>query len=96
MVTNREPRNAERFTAGHEGAGKSKGCLSILLALVLAGLVFAGLFLLTSGSVVVAALIAGAIFGVAALHYILWGWWLSGIIHQQVEEEEEEEAEESD
>jgi hypothetical protein len=60
----------------------------VLLALVLAGLVFAGLFLLTGGGVLPAALAAGAIFGVAALHYILWGWWLSGIIHQQVEEEE--------
>jgi hypothetical protein len=73
---------------GQEGPPKSKGCLSILLALWLAGLMFAGLFLLTSGSIIVAALIAGAIFGMAALQYILWGWWLSGIIRQRVEEEE--------
>ena len=61
----------------------------MLLALVLAALVFAGLFVLTSGSVLPAAVAAGVIFGVAALHYVLWGWWLSGIIRQQVEDEEQ-------
>lgn len=67
---------------------KSKGCLSVLLALAVAALVFAGLFLLTNGALVPAAVAAGLIFGVAAFHYVVWGWWLSGIIRRQVEEEE--------
>jgi hypothetical protein len=65
-----------------------KGCVSVLMALALAILVFAGLFLLTSGAVLPAAVAAAIIFGVAAFHYIVWGWWLSGIIRQQVEDEE--------
>ncbi len=83
-------RNDERRAGGQTEPPKTKGCLSVLLALVLAGLVFAGLFLITNGSVLPAALAAGVIFGVAALHYILWGWWLSGIIHQQVADEEQQ------
>ncbi|HQU45867.1 MAG: hypothetical protein B7Z73_10100 [Planctomycetia bacterium 21-64-5] len=67
---------------------KPKGCMSVLLALVLAVLVFAGLFILTSGAVAPAAVAAVVIFGVAAFHYVVWGWWLSGIIRRQVEEEE--------
>ena len=90
VVKNRESRNTERFGASREGPPNSKGCLSILLALLLAALMFAGLYLLTSGSIIVAALTAGVIFGMAALQYILWGWWLSGIIRRQVEEEERE------
>jgi hypothetical protein len=82
-------RNDERRAAGQNEPPKSKGCLSVLLALLLAGLVFAVLFVLTQGRVLVAALVAGVIFGMAALQWVLWGWWLSGFIHQQVEDEEQ-------
>lgn len=68
---------------------KSRGCFSVLLALIVAVLVFAVLFILTSGAVAPAAVAAGAIFGIAAFHYVVWGWWLSGLIRRQVEEEEE-------
>lgn len=68
---------------------KSRGCFSVLLALIVAVLVFAGLFILTSGAVAPAAVAAGVIFGVAAFHYVVWGWWLSGLIRRQVEEEED-------
>jgi uncharacterized membrane protein len=71
-------------------APRPKGCFGVLLALGLAVLVFAGLFLLSGGAVAIAAIAAGAIFGVAALHYVIWGWWLSGIIRQQVEDEEQQ------
>ena len=60
------------------------------MALALAILVFAGLFMLTSGAVLPAAVAAAIIFGVAAFHYVVWGWWLSGIIRQQVEDEEDD------
>ena len=77
-----------------EGPGnnppKTGGCLSIVLALLLAVFVFAGLYLVTSGAVRVAAIVAGVIFGFAAFHYFVWGWWLSGLIRKQVEDEERE------
>lgn len=69
-------------------APSSRGCFGVLLALGLAFLVFAVLFMLSGGAVAPAVVAAGAIFGVAALHYVIWGWWLSGIIRQQVEDEE--------
>ena len=61
-----------------------------MLALGLAVLVFAVLFVLTSGAIFPAAVAAGVIFGVAALHYVVWGWWLSGFIRRQVDEEQQE------
>lgn len=66
----------------------SRGCFGVLLALGVALFVFAVLFMLSGGAVAPAVLAAGIIFGVAALHYIIWGWWLSGIIRRQVEDEE--------
>ena len=68
---------------------KSKGCLGVLMALGVAALVFVVLFMLSGGAIAPAAVLAAAIFGVAALHYVIWGWWLSGIIRQQVEDEEQ-------
>ena len=68
-------------------ASKPKGCLGVLMALGLAVLVFVGLFMLSGGAIAPAAVVAGIIFGVAAFHYIVWGWWLSGMIRQQVEDE---------
>lgn len=64
--------------------------MPILLALGLGLLVFAVLFVLTSGAILPAAIAAGVIFGVAALHYVIWGWWLSGYIRRQVDEEQRE------
>lgn len=70
-------------------APSSRGCFSVVLAAGLALLVFAVLFMLSGGAVAPAVVAAAAIFGVAALHYVIWGWWLSGIIRQQVEDEEQ-------
>ncbi|MGH7194542.1 MAG: hypothetical protein ACREJM_13575 [Candidatus Saccharimonadales bacterium] len=65
-------------------------CLPIVLAFGLAVLIFAVLFVLTSGAILPAAIAAGVIFGVAAMHYVVWGWWLSGVIRRQVDEEQRE------
>jgi hypothetical protein len=32
--------------------------------------------------------------GLAAFHYVVWGWWLGGVIREDVEAEERAEAEE--
>jgi uncharacterized RDD family membrane protein YckC len=63
---------------------------SLLLATGFVLLVCAVLVFLTLGSFGFVPLIAGAIFAFVALHYFLWGWWLGGMIHQDVEEEEKE------
>ena len=31
---------------------------------------------------------AGGVFGLAALHYVVWGWWLGRMIRRDVEAEE--------
>ncbi|HET6880644.1 MAG TPA: hypothetical protein VFI31_10845 [Pirellulales bacterium] len=80
--------NVEKPSASE--APKGKGCLAVVMALGLALLVFAALFVLTSGAIAPAAVAGGIIFGVAAFHYVVWGWWLSGIIRQQVEDEEQQ------
>jgi type VI protein secretion system component VasK len=67
--------------------------LSILLALAISVLVFAALFMLTGGTIALPAAAAFVIFGMAAFHYLVWGWWLSKLIHREVEEEERAKAE---
>jgi hypothetical protein len=63
--------------------------LSIVLAFLLAAAVFIGLFFLTLGAVGPMLLIAGGVFLFAALHYLVWGWWLSRMIREEASEEEE-------
>lgn len=89
-MTSREKQQFEIRQPTSGSAPKNRGCLSIVLALFLAVLLFAALYMVTSGAVRVAAIVAGVIFLFAAFHYFVWGWWLSGLIRQQVEEEERE------
>lgn len=89
-VTSRENQQFEVRQPTRDNAPKSRGCLSIVLALFLAIFLFAALYMVTSGAVRVAAIVAGVIFLFAAFHYFVWGWWLSSLIRQQVEEEERE------
>jgi Flp pilus assembly protein TadB len=63
--------------------------LSIVLAFLLAAAVFIGLFFLTLGAVGPMLLIAGGVFLLAALHYLVWGWWLSRLIRQDTSDEED-------
>ena len=64
--------------------------LSILLAGLLALAILVGLFFLTLGAVGPMVLIAVGVFALAAFHYLVWGWWLSRYIHDEVEEEDRE------
>jgi hypothetical protein len=68
---------------------KSRGPIaSTLSAIVAIFILFASVLLCSFGNLMWPAIIAGAIFALAALHYLLWGWWLSKAIQRQVEEEE--------
>jgi hypothetical protein len=64
--------------------------LSILLAGVFGVAILVGLFFLTLGAVGPMVLIAAGVFALAAFHYVVWGWWLSRYIHDEVAEEDRE------
>lgn len=63
--------------------------LPIVLALGVLGLVCVGLFFLTGGFFGIVLIIGGGVFALAAVHYLVWGWWLSGIIREDVAAEEQ-------
>ena len=69
---------------------KQGSFVSIALALVLAAVLFTGLFFLTLGAVGPILVVAVCVFALAAFHYFVWGWWLSKAIRDEVEEEERE------
>jgi hypothetical protein len=64
--------------------------LSILLALGVLALACVVLFFLTGGFFGLVMVIAGVAFAFAALHYLVWGWWLGALIRRDAEEEDDE------
>jgi hypothetical protein len=65
-----------------------------LLALLVGLFLFAGLLLIAGGAAVVvagAAVVGVLALGFAAFHYLIWGWWLSGVIEREVADDEESE-----
>jgi hypothetical protein len=73
-----------------EEAKPATSPLSILLALGVLALICIVLFFLTGGFFGLVLAIGGVAFGFAALHYLVWGWWLGALIRRDVEDEEEE------
>jgi hypothetical protein len=62
-------------------------------ALVLASLL--GFLMIPVAGVALAAVaLVFVLVALAAFHYVVWGWWLSGVIRDDVEAEERAEAEE--
>ncbi|MEX0866107.1 MAG: hypothetical protein WD030_02040 [Pirellulales bacterium] len=66
--------------------------LAVLTAVMLAG----GVVVLTLGAFAWVIFLGLGIFLFAALHYLVWGWWLSGAIHREVAREDAERAAESE
>lgn len=63
--------------------------LAAMLGLVLL-LGFSSLLIMIMGPFGVALLlVAGLIFAAVVVHYVVWGWWLSGIIRREAELDEE-------
>ncbi len=56
--------------------------------LLAAGGALAFLMLPVAGVVMATGGVVALLFGAALFHYVVWGWWLSGVIREQVEEEE--------
>ena len=81
----------ERPAADDDSAPPRQGSyLSLILASLLALAVFLGLFFLTLGAVGPIVVIGGGVFALAAFHYVVWGWWLSRLIRQDVEDEQQQ------
>ncbi|MCE9548047.1 MAG: hypothetical protein K8T25_21445 [Planctomycetia bacterium] len=64
---------------------------TVLLAAVVAPLPFILLALLSQGMLLPLMFVGGAVFAMIALHYLIWGWWLSDVIHRDVAAEDEAE-----
>ena len=65
--------------------------MPIVLAGLLLVVICAALFFLTLGSFGIVIVIGLVVFGIAAMHYFIWGWWLGKMIREDVEAEEREE-----
>lgn len=73
-------------------ASKPRGSwMAIILVLLVAICAVVGLMFLTLGYFVLVLIIGAGVFGFAAFHYLVWGWWLTKVIR---EEEERKGAEE--
>jgi Flp pilus assembly protein TadB len=64
--------------------------MSLLLAAFFGLAILVGLFFITLGAVGPIVVIGGGVFALAAFHYIVWGWWLSRYIRDEVAEEDRE------
>ncbi|REJ69147.1 MAG: hypothetical protein DWQ31_05535 [Planctomycetota bacterium] len=76
------PERPPSLDAPRAAAPTSRPLLTIggsLVGLVLLSVI---LLLCTAGNPI-AFLVAGGIFGFAALHYMIWGWWLGRMIHEE-------------
>ena len=77
-------------------ASRPASLWGVILAGVGALIIAAALGFLMIPVAGVALAAAGIVFvfvAIAAFHYVVWGWWLSGVIREDVEAEERAEAE---
>jgi len=62
--------------------------LGLLLAAAAAIIICTGLFFLTQGLFGLVLLVGGGVFAMAALHYLIWGRWLSRMLYDEAAAEE--------
>jgi O-antigen/teichoic acid export membrane protein len=66
-----------------------RGCLSLALALALSGVLLLAFVVLAASTllpaVAFAAVAAALLFALAALHYLVWGYWLGRMIRKEEE-----------
>jgi hypothetical protein len=65
------------------------GLLTAVVSIVAVVVLLAPLAVLTPALMIGGGLVIGGIFGVAALHYLVWGWWLGSMIKQEEDEDDE-------
>jgi hypothetical protein len=78
----------ERVTPDGSQPARGSSWLPIMLASLLAAVVCIVLFFLTLGGFGMVLAIGGGVFAFIGLHYVVWGWWLSRMIREEVEQEE--------
>jgi hypothetical protein len=62
--------------------------LAMLLAAFFAMFCLVGISLLTFGYAAIIFAVVAALFGLIAFHYLVWGWWLAGVIEREEAEQE--------
>jgi hypothetical protein len=91
------PRRGPLIPASSELKKTSGSLLSIFLAgvgaMVLAS-ILGFLMIPVAGVALASGALVFVLVGLAAFHYVVWGWWLGGVIRVDVEAEERAEAEE--
>ena len=63
-------------------------CLGVLMIGTLIGVSLFALNLVTMGIFGLVAVIGAAILLISLFHYLVWGWWLGGMIRREVEADE--------
>ena len=63
-------------------------CLGVLMIASLISGVAAALNFVSMGVFGLVAIVVGVILLVSMFHYLVWGWWLGGMIRREVEAEE--------
>jgi len=66
--------------------------MALLMVVVIATLLMALIAMILPG-VLGIVLVVGGIGWFAVMHYVLWGWWLSGYLRRQAERDAQEEQE---
>lgn len=63
----------------------------MILGILTGACALAGLSLLTMGYVGVVIAVVMGLFLIVALHYLVWGWWLGQLIHEDAQEKRKHE-----
>lgn len=57
--------------------------LGLLLAAMAGIVIFTALAFLTGGFLGLVLVVGGGVFALAAVHYLVWGWWLSKMLYDE-------------
>ena len=63
--------------------------VTLLLAGVLAAMVFTALYFLTIGLFGPVLMVGLLVFGMGALQYVVWGWWVAHVLAEDAGDDEE-------
>ena len=76
------------FERPPEPAAPRGSCLGVLMVGTLITVALLALNFVTMGIFGLVLLIIGAILLISLFHYLVWGWWLGGMIRREVDAEE--------
>lgn len=85
--------NVTDFMPPDEPTENRSSLFSTVMTLAVIVLLIAVIYGLSMGTAGPALAIAAAVFALGALHYVVWGWWMGGMIREDVEAEERDHGE---